>query len=898
MRRDSTGLKVEIAFGCLIALLIGVGWLGLSRMRQINASTNRLFDERWEKLYTTRQAASYFNSNYRIAIRVFLVKPSDKEETVALVAQLKENSLKGSAAWKQIEAEPATDAERELLRKVDTARVSAYESLQRSLSLLVDQGNALDANKMMVNETLPLLNKYRDSWGAYLEYEEDQMSQARTYIRASYTTAWRLSATLVFLAIGLAVCIAVFVTRRLSREMEERERAQFATRNLNEDLEKKVAERTEELARTVGTLREVVNERRAREEDHRRLAVIVECSDDAIIAATLDGAITDWNAGAERMLGFSRNEIIGKPLSLIAPRDLCNEPLEIQARLMKGESVVHHESVRRRKDGKLIHVALAVSPLKDEGGRMIAGSAIMRDITERKFMEDAHRRAEASFRSFVENAPYGILRTTPEGRIVQANPALVEMLGYASEQEVLGLRMGTDVYRNPGEREEATKWSRDQDSVRGVEVDWKKKSGRPFTIRCAAHVVKDSNGKVEFLECFVEDISERRALEQQLRQGHKMEAIGRLAGGIAHDFNNLLGVIIGYGDLMSEQVRANSPLHNPVEQIRKAADRASALTRQLLAFSRQQVLEMKVLDLNAVVAEMGIMLQRLLGEDIHLETSLDPVLGRVKADQGQIEQVIMNLAVNARDAMPGGGRLFIQTGNVSFDEELVLKQPPMVPGEYVMILVKDTGMGMDALTQAHIFEPFFTTKERGKGTGLGLATLYGFVKQSGGFVWVKSEPGAGSTFTIYLPQVREQAAQHRASPAAVAPSRGAGTILLVEDEESLRTLTRSILEQSGYTVLEACNGMEAVDMARDFPGPIHLLLTDMVMPGMNGRAVADRVGRLYPEIRVAYMSGYTGFSAQEAASFHAVIIAKPFTRNILLQKLSEAFEFEKKSTPA
>jgi two-component system cell cycle sensor histidine kinase/response regulator CckA len=474
----------------------------------------------------------------------------------------------------------------------------------------------------------------------------------------------------------------------------------------------------------------------------------------------------------------------------------------------------------------------------------------------------------------------------------------VDMLGYDSEQEVLGLSMGTDVYRNPGEHEEATRWSRNQDSVRGIEVEWKHKSGRPFTVRCAAHVVKDSNGNVEFLEGFVEDISERRALEQQVRQGQKMEAIGRLAGGIAHDFNNLLGVIIGYGDLVLEQAGVDNPLLKPVEQIRKAADRASVLTRQLLAFSRQQVLEMKVLNLNEVVAEMANMLPRLLGEDIHLETILDPALGQVKADQGQIEQVIMNLAVNARDAMPGGGRLLIQTRNAQLQEGFAYKQPAMVPGEYVMILVKDTGMGMDAQTQAHIFEPFFTTKERGKGTGLGLATVYGFVKQSGGYVWVNSEPGMGTTFTIYLPQVSETVEQNGTSAETAAPSRGAGIILLVEDEEMLRTLARSILEQSGYTVLEACDGMEAVDIAREHKGPIHLLLTDMVMPGMNGRAVAERVSRLHPDIAVVYMSGYTGFSAEEAASLDAAIISKPFTRDTLLQKLSEAMELEKKPNRA
>jgi PAS domain S-box-containing protein len=896
LHRDATGLKVGIAFAVLVALLVGVGWMGLNRMGQINTSVDRLFNERWDKLFTTRLAAAYLNSNYRISVRVLLMEHRNKEEMAPLLAQMNENTLKDSAAWKQIAAESNSDDERELLRKINAAKVPADESLQKLMNLLVNGGNAAEARQTMENETLPLLNQYRDAGSALVAYEEDQLNRARKQAASKYATQRRLSAALVALAIGLAVCIAMFVTHKLSREMQEVERAQDAIRNLNESLEKKVKERTEELARAVDTLREEVEVRRAQDVDLRRLAAIVESSDDAIIAATFEGIITDCNASAGRMLGFSRQELIGKPISLITPPDLRNEPLESQNRLLKGESVARFESLRVRKDGKAIHVAIAVSPVKDQDGRIVGGAAILRDITERKAMEDALRRSEASFRSFVENAPYGILRTTPEGQIVQANPALVEMLGYTSEKEVLGLRMATDVYRNPEDRDQATLWSSKQDSVRGVEVDWKHKSGKTFTIRCAAHVVKDSNGHLEFLEGIVEDISERRAMEQQLRQGQKMEAIGRLAGGIAHDFNNLLGVIIGYGDLVSEQVGANGSLQHPVEQIRKAADRASTLTRQLLAFSRQQVLEMKVLNLNAVVAEMGSLLQRLLGEDIQLETSLDPALGQVKADQGQIGQVIMNLAVNARDAMPGGGQLLIQTQNISFNEESVLLQPPMIPGEYVMILVKDTGMGMDAQTQAHIFEPFFTTKEQGKGTGLGLATVYGYVKQSGGYVWVKSEPGAGSTFTIYLPQVSETATQRRGNSTPAAKGRGAGTILLVEDEESLRTLTRNLLEESGYKVLEACNGNEAVELAEEYSDPIHLLLSDMVMPGMNGRTVAEKVTRLHPGIKVAFMSGYTGFSSSEASKIEAVIIPKPFTRNTLLQKLSDALEFEQKAT--
>jgi PAS domain S-box-containing protein len=876
--------------------LIGVGWLGLSRMGQINASANRLFNERWEKLYSTRQAASYFNSNYRIAIRVFLMKPGNKEETAALVAQLKENMAKGSAAWKKIQAEPATAEERELLGKISAASVPANESLQKSLSLLADQGNAIEANRTMVNETLPLMNKYRDSWGPYMEYQEDQVNQARMQSREGYAAARQLSTTLILLAIGLAICIAVFVTRRLSREMREREKTQIAIRNLNESLERKVADRTEELARTVDALRAEVSVRGAQEVDLRRLAAIVESSDDAIIAITLNGIVTDWNPGAERMLGYLRGEMIGQPISRIIPADRLGEPNRSLQRLIAGEQVDRHETVRVRKDGRHIHISMTVSPLRDMQGKVIGDSAIFRDISERKTIEDALRRSEAGFRSLVHNAPYGILRTKPDGRVVQANPAMVRMLGYASEQEMLALNMARDVYRRPEERAEATAWTGKQDSVHGVELEWRRKDGSMFAVRCDTHVVMDSEGFLEFLETFVEDVTERREMELQLRQGQKMEAIGRLAGGIAHDFNNLLGVISGYAELVSEQIDAEGEVHNSVEQIRKAAERASALTRQLLAFSRQQVLETRILDLNSIVEDMVKMLPRLLGEDVELQASLDPGLGAVKADQGQVEQVLLNLAVNARDAMPGGGKLAIRTGRVRFDSEVALKHPSMTPGDYVLLSVSDTGMGMDKQTQAHIFEPFFTTKERGRGTGLGLATVYGFVKQIGGYVWVESEPGIGTTFEIYLPVACEETPQKGPVAASTASGRGEGTVLLVEDEESLRTLTRSILEQGGYTVIEACNGMEAIEIAKKASSPIHLLLTDMVMPGMNGRAVAEKVEELHPGIRVAFMSGYTGFTTREAASLNGIIIAKPFTRNILLQKLSEALEFEQKPT--
>jgi PAS domain S-box-containing protein len=404
VRRDSSGLKLEIAFGCLIALLIGVGWLGLSRMGQINASTNRLFDERWERLYAARLATSYFNTNNRIIMRFFLTDGMSHEEASALAAQMKENNLQASATWKQIEVEQISDTERELLRKVLAAKLPADESLEKTSALLVNQGKTAEVNKLMVNETLPLLNKYRDAWLAVTDYEEDQLSRAGVQSKASFAVVRRLSATLVLLAIGLAVCIAVFVTRRLSREMEEREKSQIAIRNLNESLERKVAERTEELARTVDALREEVNVRGAQEVDLRRLAAIVESSDDAIIAITLNGIVTDWNPGAERMLGYLRGDMIGQPISRIVPPDRLGEPNRSLQRLIAGEQVDRHETVRVRKDGSDIHVSMTVSPLRHMQGNIVGDSAIFRDISGRKMIEDALRRSEAGFRSLVHNA--------------------------------------------------------------------------------------------------------------------------------------------------------------------------------------------------------------------------------------------------------------------------------------------------------------------------------------------------------------------------------------------------------------------------------------------------------------------------------------------------------------
>ena len=422
-------------------------------------------------------------------------------------------------------------------------------------------------------------------------------------------------------------------------------------------------------------------------------------------------------------------------------------------------------------------------------------------------------------------------------------------------------------------------------------VEWK---GGSYA--CHVEPLHGAEGKVVGAICMSLDVTDRKELEEQLRHAQKMEAVGRLAGGIAHDFNNLLMVIQGYADLMAERLAADDPLRRNAEQIQTAAQRAASLTQQLLAFSRKQILDPSVISIQSVVADMEKILQRLIGEDVQLETHSTKDLWLVKADRSQIEQVIMNLAVNARDAMPNGGRLMIETANVELDTSFSQHAVVMSPGKYVMLAVTDNGVGMDAQTQAHLFEPFFTTKEKGKGTGLGLATVYGIVKQSGGYIWVYSEPGRGTTFKIYLPRIEEEVAKPGKPDADSSKvlRRGCETVLLVEDEDGVRQLTREYLETNGYTVMEAPNGHAALELAGMHHGPIHLLMTDVVMPGISGRELAGRLAKMRPEIKILYMSGYT----DQAVLHHgmldsgSVLLQKPFTMAVLAAKVREILAVE------
>jgi PAS domain S-box-containing protein len=507
---------------------------------------------------------------------------------------------------------------------------------------------------------------------------------------------------------------------------------------------------------------------------------------------------------------------------------------------------------------------------------------------EIKRNEQALRRSEARYRSLVQSSVYGIYRSSLEGRFLDVNPALITMLGYGSAEEVLMLDPEKDVFAHVEEHTRLIDEFRRTGRLDGIEVKWKRRDESLITVRISGRAVSSADEPADVLEAIAEDVTDRRVLEDQFRQAQKMEAVGRLAGGVAHDFNNLLMVISGYAEVMLAKLNLEDPLHEKARSIQQASDRATTLTRQLLAFSRKQLLELKVVDVNAIVSDMERLLQPLIGENVELTTRLAPDAGHTRADAGQLEQVLMNLVVNAKDAMPNGGKITVQTQNVTLDEDHRRGQTFIRPGNYLMLSVSDNGTGMDKETQSRIFEPFFTTKEKGKGTGLGLSTVYGIVKQTGGYVIVQSEEGRGTTFHIYLPRVEEPAEKH-AVPVARAAAGGTETVLLVEDEESVRQLVRETLTTKGYSVVEAENGEAGLAAATNHKGKIDLVITDVVMPGMGGRELVHQLSLARPETKVLYLSGYTEDAIVSEGTIEkgTAFLQKPFTLQALSRKVRE-----------
>jgi two-component system, cell cycle sensor histidine kinase and response regulator CckA len=618
--------------------------------------------------------------------------------------------------------------------------------------------------------------------------------------------------------------------------------------------------------------------------DEGRFRALIENSSDVFWLTDGDGRTLFVSPAVTRLLGFAPEELSGQPILDIHPDDIQAVADTFRRVLASPGTPLTWHGRRRRADGgwQLVE-AISVSRLDEpEVGAVVSN---LRDRTEYEVTREAMRESEAQYRAVFDGALDAMIVTDDQGRFLEVNPAACELWGLPRQELV---QRNIVDFAEPGFRFEQVMMAIQE-------------TGR-FR---ATHAIFRPDGTVREVEASttggilpgrhftsLRDLTGRNRMEDQLRMSQKMEAVGRLAGGIAHDFNNLLAVITGYNDILHREIGPQDPRLRRVEQVRKAADRAVSLVRQLLAFSRRQVLQPRVLSLADVVEELVPMLGRVIGEDIELVTTKAPDVAQVKADAGQIEQVIMNLVVNARDAMFAGGRLLIETRNAQLDQGWADAHAGGRAGPYVMLAVNDTGSGMDAETRKHVFEPFFTTKEPGKGTGLGLATVYGIVKQSGGHVWVYSEPGIGTTVKIYLPRIDERAEPAESARPDAPLSKGSETILVAEDEESLGEMIQEILEDRGYDVLAGGVGKAALEVARRHAAPIHLLLTDVVMPGLSGRELAARLLEIHPETRVLYMSGYS----DEAIAHHGVLdpgvpfLEKPFGPDALTSKVRQVLD--------
>ncbi|HTX39054.1 MAG TPA: ATP-binding protein [Bryobacteraceae bacterium] len=606
----------------------------------------------------------------------------------------------------------------------------------------------------------------------------------------------------------------------------------------------------------------------------------------------LELRLTALTGAGLRSLRISPSACTGKPIGILfaGPQQ---KPLEAHRRAAQGQSCSFHAAIEGQQ------IEAHVEPLLGPGGKVAGVLGVALEGTGRAAAERALRLSEQNYRLLIEDAPYAICRTSANGQILQANRAMMEMLGYEPESESALLeRELPSIFVSPERFEELRGKLAGGKTVQGVETTWVGRGGNPVEVRIGGRAVRDSGGGIICLDILSEDITERKRLEARLSQAQRMQAVGQLAGGVAHDFNNLLTVIGGQIEMALNQP-LEGDLRQRLEDVRQAAERAAGLTRQLLAFSRGQVLQSKILDVNPLIGQLTGLLTRLIRENIELNFLPGRDLGLVRADPNQIEQVLLNLVVNAQDAMAAGGKLTIETSAVEIrgasaaaaGGENAAPAGSLEPGQYVLISVHDTGHGMDPQTQARIFEPFFTTKKTGEGTGLGLATVYGVVQQSGGQIHVESQVGMGSTFRIYLPRAAgEETAPHE--PAAGVSLGGHETILLAEDERWVRKLVAAHLAELGYRVLAASDGAEALELARAHSGSIDLLLSDLVMPRIDGRQLAGELRGADPRLKVIFVSGYAGNLAegQDFGAQGACFLPKPFTLQLLARTVREVLD--------
>lgn len=594
------------------------------------------------------------------------------------------------------------------------------------------------------------------------------------------------------------------------------------------------------------------------------------------------------NDAAVKHYGYSREEFSAMTaVDIRPPEDVPRMRREVEE--AEDQLALRGGWRHFKKDGTLIDVETRAHSIEFDGRS--ARIVVINDVTERLRAAAAVRQSQERYMRLIQEAPNGVNLATLDGRFLAVNPAFVEMLGFDSESELLA-RNARDGYANPDDRDALITRLQERGRIRRDEVQLRRKDGSLIVAQFSGRLVTDFETGEQYVEAMLEDVTEQRRIERQFHQAQKMDAVGQLAGGVAHDFNNLLTVIMSYSDILLLEMPAHGVHRQEMEAIRHAAESAATLTRQLLVFSRQQVVQPAVMRLNDLIAGTGKMLDRLIGEHIELATALDPQAGSVRVDAGQIEQVIVNLAINARDAMPDGGKLLIESKNVEFGEDCSDGTAVYPPGRYVTLVVSDTGIGMTAEIQARIFEPFFSTKPPGKGTGLGLATVYGIVKQSGGHISVYSEPGKGTSFKIYFPRIDGVPESVEASASTEPLPRGSETVLVVEDEAAVRDIVCRVLERQGYRVLPATDGATALDLLSRQADPVHLLVTDVVLPGVGGRILADQIVQLRPRCKVLFVSGYT----DDAIVHHGVLFAgvqflqKPFTPDVLAVKVRHVLD--------
>jgi two-component system cell cycle sensor histidine kinase/response regulator CckA len=624
------------------------------------------------------------------------------------------------------------------------------------------------------------------------------------------------------------------------------------------------------------------------------LSAILASHPSAVVLVDMAGKVAYANPHASELLGYPERELRGMPVDRLVPESLrpghTRNRESYLAALLTRPMGLGRDLHARHKDGRLIPVEIGLSSFQSGGERYVV--AVMADITTRKQMEADLRSATADLEALIEASPLATVVLDLEGRVLLWNPAATYIFGWTAE-EVLGERLPHVPEAEMPEMQEVLTGVARGEVIGGMHLRRKRKDGHPIQIELFAAPQRDQDGRIVGVIEQMADVTARQHMEEALLQAQKMESIGRLAGGIAHDFNNMLTAVSGFAQLLLMDLDEESPQHASAEAIRRAADQAAALTQQLLAFSRRQMLQPAVLDPDEVVAAMEPMLRRLIGENIDLNFKLRAAPGRLRADPVQVEQIILNLVLNSRDAMPDGGHLEIETAQASFDGAYVSEHFAVSPGRYVMIAVSDTGVGMDRETRAHIFEPFFTTKEPGKGTGLGLATTYGIVRQSGGHIWLYSEPGEGTTFKAYFPLIEDEIAPPES---AEAPALGGNeTILLVEDEPSVRELARLILERHGYELLVASDPLEALAIVERHDAPIDVLVSDVVMPLLSGPELARRIRQVRPRMRTLFLSGYTEelVGAKGGLSEMDGFLSKPFTPDALARKVRELVDGQK-----